>query len=528
LRPYTPISPPKSHNRRKPIARLYTTLLAILVALTLLPAANSPALAHPANNLQSAIRNPQSGQPYTGDPIAPRPAPGTPAPYTRYYTETGHYLSGEFRDFYNATPNSAYIFGLPISEEFPQQFMNGAIFRVQYFERARFEWHPELPEGKRVQLGTLAPTVLQGRTFDQLPIVASTATRAYFPETGHTLSNGFLNYWKTNGGLGVFGYPISEEMGEDGTTVQYFERARFEYHGDLEGTAYAVQLSPVGYLALRAFGFNLPMGTMLSFNPPVVAEGHTAVLTVAASPGVTVTGQYEGRPLFFTQQPDKGIAWTLIGAVPFADLGPHPVTVDLQSGDGGKRTVARNLQVASYPFPSESLQFDPETAQLLDPAFTQPESDLLDKIFSGRTPQQYWDGPFRMPLDGPIRITSYFATRRCYNCPDGSTPTSYHGGMDMAAVEGTPVRAPANGVVVFAGKLNVRGNAIIIDHGLGVYSLFAHNSRLIATVGQSVKKGDTISLSGNTGLSNGPHLHWELHVSGPAVEPREWVKRALP
>ena len=83
-------------------------------------------------------------------------------------------------------------------------------------------------------------------------------------------------------------------------------------------------------------------------------------------------------------------------------------------------------------------------------------------------------------------------------------------------------------MVVYAGPLAVRGNAIIIDHGMGVFSLFAHNSRVIATVGQTVKKGDVVSLSGNTGLSNGPHLHWELHVSGPPVDPLEWVNRPLP
>jgi hypothetical protein len=515
---------PSNHPRilRKFATRSVTCLLAFLLTLTLIsiPAPNSLA--------QSAIRNPQLAQPYTVDPIALRPTPGTPTPYTRYYTETGHYLAGEFLDFYNNTPNSAYIFGMPISEEFPQQFTDGTILNVQYFERARFEWHPELPDGHRVQLGSLAPTVLNGRTFDRLPPVPSTASRAYFPETGHTLSNGFLNYWRTNGGLAIFGYPLSEETSEDGVTIQYFERARFEYYPGLEGTPYAVQLSPIGYLALRASGFNLPMGTLAYFNPPIVAEGHTALLTVGASSGVTVTGQYEGRPLLFTQQPDKGIAWTLIGAVPFADLGLHTVTVNLQNGDGGKRTVTRTLQVISYPFPSESLQFDPQTAQLLDPSYTTPEANLLDKIFAGRTPQQYWNGPFRMPLDGKIRITSAFATRRCYNCPDGSKPTTYHGGMDMAAAEGTPVHAPADGVVVFAGKLDVRGNAIIIDHGLGVYSLFAHNSKFVAVVGQAVKKGDIVSLSGNTGLSNGPHLHWELHVSGPPVEPLEWVNRTLP
>jgi murein DD-endopeptidase MepM/ murein hydrolase activator NlpD len=190
--------------------------------------------------------------------------------------------------------------------------------------------------------------------------------------------------------------------------------------------------------------------------------------------------------------------------------------------------VIRNLQTEPYPFPSEVLTFDQDTAALLDPVLTGQEKDVLNNIFSKRTPEQYWQGAFRMPLDGAIRITSYFATRRCYQCAQGSTPTTYHGGMDMGTPEGSQVHAPADGVVVFSGKLIVRGNAVIIDHGMGVYSLFAHNSKLIATVGQKVKQGDVVSLSGNTGLSNGPHLHWELHVNGPPVEPREWVNRVLP
>src|SRR5205823_11236398 len=123
-------------------------------------------------------------------------------------------------------------------------------------------------------------------------------------------------------------------------------------------------------------------------------------------------------------------------------------TTNQQSDDGGKRTVTRNLESVSYPCPSESLQFDPEAAALLDPAITAKERAILDAIFSGRTPQQYWSGPFRVPVDGPIRITSAFGTRRCYNCPDGSTPTSYHGGVDIAVPQGTPVHAPADGVIV--------------------------------------------------------------------------------
>jgi murein DD-endopeptidase MepM/ murein hydrolase activator NlpD len=468
----------------------------------------------------------------TADPVAPRPAPERSDarldPGTRFYADTGHLVSGEFLNFYNSTPNAAEVFGLPLTEEFPQQFSSGGTFRVQYFERARMELHPELAPGRQVQLGILAPPAGSDPAFTRLRALPSTAKRLYFPETGHTISNGFLAYWKSRGGLTIFGFPLSEELAEDGVTVQYFERARFEYHKTLEGTPYAVQLSPLGYAALKAAGFNIPMGTLVRFNPPVLAEGHTAAVEVAAGPGVNVSGEYQGRRLVFKHEPDRGVAWAMLGSVALGDLGPRPVTINLENGDGGRRTVTRTLQVVRYPFPSEMIYFDEETSALLDPALTTKERETLDAIFAGRTPEQMWDGAFGMPLEGSIRVTSAFATRRCYNCAAGSTPTSYHGGLDMGAAEGTRVHAPAAGKVVFAGKLAVRGNAVIIDHGLGVFSLFAHNSRLIAAVGQVVKKGEVVSLSGNTGLSNGPHLHWELHVSGPAVDPLEWVKRPMP
>lgn len=489
-----------------------------------LAAPNLPTRASP-----SPIQPTPTLVPFAGDPVASRPAPSNLTSSMRYYTETGHVVSGDFFNFYRGTVSASDLFGLPLTEAFAEKLPDGHVYQVQYFERARMEYHPELPSGQQVQLGALTPLALGSRLFERAPAGStSTSTSLYFPQTGHTIAGGFLTYWQANGGLRVFGLPLSQEVGEDGIVVQYFERARMEYHADLLGTGSAIQLSPVGYTALKTEGRNLPMGTLVRFDPPQLAEGHTTTLEVAASPAVTVTGRYEGRSLFFEHDAQHGTAWAVLGAVPFADLGGHTVSISFESGDGGRRTVTRTLEIKPYPFPEESLQFDPTTASLLDPKLTQPELDTLNGIFAGRTPEQYWDGKFKMPLDGSIRITSYFATRRCYNCPDGSKPTTYHGGLDMAANEGTPVHAPAGGKVVFAGKLAVRGNAIIIDHGLGVYSLFAHNSKLVAQVGQTVKKGDVVSLSGNTGLSNGPHLHWELHVSGPPVEPLEWVNRVMP
>jgi murein DD-endopeptidase MepM/ murein hydrolase activator NlpD len=95
-------------------------------------------------------------------------------------------------------------------------------------------------------------------------------------------------------------------------------------------------------------------------------------------------------------------------------------------------------------------------------------------------------------------------------------------------VQGTPVLAAAAGRVVLATRLQVRGNCIIRDHGMGVNTKNAHLSAFRVSKGATVKAGQVLGLSGNTGLSTGAHLHWEMHVSGPAVNAFEWTQRVLP
>src|SRR5438105_6654057 len=134
-------------------------------------------LPYPTAGVQDRAGSAPVGQtpPYSGDPVAPRPAPAGSGSATRFYAETGHSVSGDFLDFYKSTPNAAELFGLPLTEEFPQQLAGGAIFSVQYFERARFEYHADLPEGHGVGLGILSPTVLGNRAFDRLPSLPSTS-----------------------------------------------------------------------------------------------------------------------------------------------------------------------------------------------------------------------------------------------------------------------------------------------------------------------------------------------------------------
>jgi hypothetical protein len=193
---------------------------------------------------QQPVSTPTPPPLYTGDPTDPQPPPTQVVTTTRYFTETAHYVRGEFLAFYNATPRAGEIVGLPLTEEFPQQFTDGTILRVQYFERARLEVHGD------------GNTVVQGRVGALLrnpqPPAQPNPNARFFPETGHNLGGAFRAFWEVNGGLATFGFPITEELVErnpgDGKEyiVQYFERARFEYHPEAAGTPAEVQLGALG------------------------------------------------------------------------------------------------------------------------------------------------------------------------------------------------------------------------------------------------------------------------------------------
>ena len=174
---------------------------------------------------------------------------GVSAGRFRYFSQTAHFLRGAFLTFWEshgATP----VLGLPLTEALDEDGMV-----VQYLERARLEWHPEISGDPRNQvllprLGSVMADA-RGLTFQPLPSGENTPTSAFFVETGHNLSNAFLSYWLRNGGLAVFGYPISEEMVETNQanglqyTVQYFERNRFEWHPE-NPPAFNVQLGLLG------------------------------------------------------------------------------------------------------------------------------------------------------------------------------------------------------------------------------------------------------------------------------------------
>jgi hypothetical protein len=184
-------------------------------------------------------------------------------PLVTYFEVPGHTLMGGFRDYWNAS-GGLQQFGYPITEEFQETSpTDGKAYVVQYFERARFEWHPENRPPYDVLLGLLGRTITKGR--ENEPPFHPTRPRiepgyVYFQPNGHNMAPEFAQYWRQHGGLPVYGYPISEAFMEVSPTdgkqylVQYFERNRLEYHPELPDP-YRVSLGLLGVQILKARGW---------------------------------------------------------------------------------------------------------------------------------------------------------------------------------------------------------------------------------------------------------------------------------
>ena len=158
-----------------------------------------------------------------------------------------------------------------------------------------------------------------------------------------------------------------------------------------------------------------------------------------------------------------------------------------------------------------------EMDRLLGIVKEEGESIRTLERFLGRASRVLASLPSRWPVRGPVN--SDFGQRRSPWAPN----SEFHSGIDIGVPIGTPVRAPAPGVVVFAGQHPEYGITVIIEHGNDTKSLYGHLSRLSVAVDQSVQRGDTIALTGNTGRSSGPHLHYEIQVKGQPVNPHSYI-----
>jgi murein DD-endopeptidase MepM/ murein hydrolase activator NlpD len=171
----------------------------------------------------------------------------------------------------------------------------------------------------------------------------------------------------------------------------------------------------------------------------------------------------------------------------------------------------------------QELTLTGEAAQI-DQQARDEERARLRELWMQVTPAPQWATPFQTPIVDFLGVSASYGARRSYN---GGPYLTYHEGVDYSAYAGTPVYAPAAGTVVLAEPLYVRGGAVIIDHGLGVFTGFYHLSAVHATAGQHIEPGDLLGEVGTTGLSTGNHLHWDMLINGIWVDAAAWQEQGL-
>ncbi len=209
-------------------------------------------------------------------------------------------------------------------------------------------------------------------------------------------------------------------------------------------------------------------------------------------------------------------AWRgLIGIDLDTTPGTYPVAVVVEETGYAPIATTRDLVVAARQFPERQLTVEPRFVNPPKAAIERirNEARRLEATFEGVTTPRQWDGSFQAPAAAPARDN--FGARSVFN----GQPRSPHAGVDFPDKAGTPVTAPGSGVVAIAEPLYFTGNTVVIDHGLGLYTLLAHLSKFAVKAGDRVERGQIVGFIGATGRATGPHLHWTVRLNGARVDP---------
>jgi murein DD-endopeptidase MepM/ murein hydrolase activator NlpD len=194
--------------------------------------------------------------------------------------------------------------------------------------------------------------------------------------------------------------------------------------------------------------------------------------------------------------------------------GSYPVVVEALPGPATSRVTCQ-LVITARQFPVRRLKVDPAFVNPPASAIAQIRDDQasLERVFSHSAPDRLWSAPFIRPV--PESTAGNFGSRSVFN----GVARNPHSGTDFPSPQGTPIKTPNRGRVVLARELYFSGNTVIIDHGLGMFSLLAHLSVISVHENQELAEGELVGKVGATGRVTGPHLHWAIRVGDARVDP---------
>lgn len=251
------------------------------------------------------------------------------------------------------------------------------------------------------------------------------------------------------------------------------------------------------------------------FHPPTPRVGDVAWLQVRNVPdAATVEGSVGGRPLTFF--PYAGGQAALVGIDLDVKPGTEPWRVAVIEKGREPRTARGRVQLRRRAFPVERLSL-PRAMVDLDPETERravAEGQRLTTLYRTITPERLWRGPFTRPVAGTEPGTG-FGARRIIN----GQPRSPHGGTDYSAPKGAPVVAANTGRVALVADFFFPGRLVVLDHGLGLYTLYFHLDSVAVDEGERVERGQTLGAVGASGRATGPHLHFGAQVGAARVDP---------
>lgn len=290
----------------------------------------------------------------------------------------------------------------------------------------------------------------------------------------------------------------------------------------------------------------IPPQIFLLKNTTYLNQGGTGFVSYQLSKAAASTGVYINNVFIPAHAilADNKSTYITYFAVPIdANKDKIRIMVFARDDAGNETNIALPCEIKTKKFRADKMNLDEKFLQQKMPEFqamipslqgktplevftyinSQMRNDnflTIQKICQKSSPKELWEGVFlRMKNGAPMAL---FGDKRTYMVGKKAVGESLHTGVDLASNARAVIEASNKGIVVFTGALGIYGNAVIIDHGLGLFSLYGHMSSIDTTVGKNVAKGEKIGLSGTSGLAGGDHLHFSLIVGGQFVNPQEW------
>ncbi len=338
-----------------------------------------------------------------------------------------------------------------------------------------------------------------------------------------------------------------------GQPLNIMSRTGFAEPNDLTGLAYIVQpgdsllsialennLSPAKIVAVNELSFPtylvpyqrlfLPTADryqplperwkLVRMSPMPMVQGESAAIYVEIQGEDPPVGTFAGQELIFT--PFAGGYLALIGLDAFSEPGLY--RLDISGGENlSQANFYQDLHVISGNYGTQYVTVPAELNNLLAPEVRAEDEAILAQVFGHFSSQSMWSGVFQLPVND-LPVSAGYGAARSYN--EGPIEI-FHTGVDFAGGVGTPIVAPAGGMAVFSDTLPLHGNTLVIDHGLGLMTAYYHLSEIQVVPGEIVIAGQQIAAGGSTGLSSGPHLHWDFRIHNVPVNGLQWTQEDL-